>query len=284
MTFSIRLPQASGLSLLSLETPKVMGILNVTPDSFYAGSRTPDRLAIRSRIEEMIQQGVDIIDIGGYSTRPGASDVTPDEEFRRLASGIECVRSINPQIPISVDTFRAGVARRCVEDFNVEIINDIGGGELDPEMWQTVAELKRAYILMHSRGTPATMTSLNQYNNVTADVISNLWQKVAELRRLGVADVIIDPGFGFAKDVNQNFSLMQNLKAFQMLDAPLLVGISRKSMIWRTLNVTPEESANGTTVLNTFALMNGANILRVHDVRQAVECIKLTEKLLNGVV
>lgn len=284
MTFSIRLPQASGLSLLSLETPKVMGILNVTPDSFYAGSRTPDRLAIRSRIEEMIQQGVDIIDIGGYSTRPGASDVTPDEEFRRLASGIECVRSINPQIPISVDTFRAGVARRCVEDFNVEIINDIGGGELDPEMWQTVAELKRAYILMHSRGTPATMTSLNQYNNVTADVISNLWQKVAELRRLGVADVIIDPGFGFAKDVTQNFSLMQNLKAFQMLEAPLLVGISRKSMIWRTLNVTPEESANGTTVLNTFALMNGANILRVHDVRQAVECIKLTEKLLNGVV
>lgn len=284
MTFSIRLPQASGLSLLSLETPKVMGILNVTPDSFYAGSRTPDRLAIRSRIEEMIQQGVDIIDIGGYSTRPGASDVTPDEEFRRLASGIDCVRSINPQIPISVDTFRAGVARRCVEDFNVEIINDIGGGDLDPEMWHTVAELKRAYILMHSRGTPATMSSLNQYQNVTADVISNLWQKVAELRRMGVADVIIDPGFGFAKDVTQNFSLMQNLKAFQMLEAPLLVGISRKSMIWRTLNVTPEKSANGTTVLNTFALMNGANILRVHDVRQAVECIKLTEKLLNGVV
>ncbi len=284
MSFSIRLPQSTGHSLLSLETPKVMGILNVTPDSFYAGSRTPDRAAIRNRIEVMIQQGVDIIDIGGYSTRPGASDVTPDEEFRRLASGIECVRSINPQIPISVDTFRAGVARRCVEDFNVEIINDIGGGDLDPEMWHTVAELKRAYILMHSRGTPATMTSLNQYNNVTADVISNLWQKVAELRRLGVADVIIDPGFGFAKDVSQNFSLMQNLKAFQMLDAPLLVGISRKSMIWRTLNVTPEESANGTTVLNTFALMNGANILRVHDVRQAVECIKLTEKLLNGVV
>lgn len=261
--------------LFSLDSPKVMAILNVTPDSFYAGSRVGCREAAEERVRRFIEEGADMIDIGGYSSRPGADDVSPDEEFHRLSQGIEATRRIAPELPVSVDTFRSDVARKCVEEFGVEIINDIGGGDLAPKMFETVAELGCAYILMHMRGTPATMQQMTDYDDVTAEVLSDMSRKIARLRQLGVADVIADPGFGFAKTTPGNFKLMRDLKAFRLLGAPLLVGISRKTMIWKTLGITPDQAGNGTTVLNTMALMNGADILRVHDVRAAVEAVKL---------
>lgn len=268
--------------LFSLDSPKVMAILNITPDSFYAGSRVGCREAAEERVSRFIEEGADMIDIGGYSSRPGADDVSPEEEFHRLALGIEATRKMAPDVPVSVDTFRADVARRCVEEFEVEIINDIGGGDLDSKMFETVAELGCAYILMHMRGTPATMQQLTEYDDVTADVLSDMSRKIARLRQLGVADVIADPGFGFAKTTADNFKLMRDLKAFRLLDAPLLVGISRKTMIWKTLGITPDLAGNGTTVLNTMALLNGADILRVHDVSPAVEAIKLVAAYNNA--
>lgn len=268
--------------LFSFDSPKVMAILNITPDSFYAGSRVGCREAAEERVSRFIEEGADMIDIGGYSSRPGADDVSPEEEFHRLALGIEATRKMAPDVPVSVDTFRADVARRCVEEFEVEIINDIGGGDLDSKMFETVAELGCAYILMHMRGTPATMQQLTEYDNVTADVLSDMSRKIARLRQLGVADVIADPGFGFAKTTADNFKLMRDLKAFRLLDAPLLVGISRKTMIWKTLGITPDLAGNGTTVLNTMALLNGADILRVHDVSPAVEAIKLVAAYNNA--
>lgn len=268
--------------LFSFDSPKVMAILNITPDSFYAGSRVGCREAAEERVSRFIEEGADMIDIGGYSSRPGADDVSPEEEFHRLALGIEATRKMAPDVPVSVDTFRADVARRCVEEFEVEIINDIGGGDLDSKMFETVAELGCAYILMHMRGTPATMQQLTEYDDVTADVLSDMSRKIARLRQLGVADVIADPGFGFAKTTADNFKLMRDLKAFRLLDAPLLVGISRKTMIWKTLGITPDLAGNGTTVLNTMALLNGADILRVHDVSPAVEAIKLVAAYNNA--
>lgn len=268
--------------LFSFDSPKVMAILNITPDSFYAGSRVGCREAAEERVSRFIEEGADMIDIGGYSSRPGADDVSPEEEFHRLALGIEATRKMAPDVPVSVDTFRADVARRCVEEFGVEIINDIGGGDLDSKMFETVAELGCAYILMHMRGTPATMQQLTEYDDVTADVLSDMSRKIARLRQLGVADVIADPGFGFAKTTADNFKLMRDLKAFRLLDAPLLVGISRKTMIWKTLGITPDLAGNGTTVLNTMALLNGADILRVHDVSPAVEAIKLVAAYNNA--
>lgn len=268
--------------LFSFDSPKVMAILNITPDSFYAGSRVGGSEAAEERVRRFIEEGADMIDIGGYSSRPGAEDVSPEEEFHRLALGIEATRKIAPDVPVSVDTFRADVARRCVEEFGVEIINDIGGGDLDSKMFETVADLGCAYILMHMRGTPATMQQMTEYNDVTADVLSDMSRKIARLRQLGVADVIADPGFGFAKTTADNFKLMHDLKAFRLLDAPILVGISRKTMIWKTLGITPDLAGNGTTVLNTIALLNGADILRVHDVLPAVEAIKLVATYNNA--
>lgn len=267
--------------LHSFEPPKVMGIINATPDSFFSHSRTPDPLSIENRVKEMIDAGVDYFDVGGYSSRPGASDISADEEYDRLAPALEIIRNINSDIPISVDTFRASVGRKCIEQWGVEIINDIAGGTLDPEMWEMVAQYKVAYILMHMRGTPGTMQSMTSYGDIVADILSDLAFKLASLRQLGVANVIIDPGYGFAKTTDQNFSLLKGLKIFRKLNAPILAGLSRKSMIWKSLDITPEESLNGTTVLNTIALTNGADILRVHDVKEAKECIALTSKLLH---
>lgn len=264
-------------SLHHFHKPWVMGILNVTPDSFFAESRTIETDDIRRRIDDLISQGADIIDIGGYSSRPGAPEVSTDEEYSRLARGLEAIRKYHPDTLISVDTFRADVARRCVSDWEVDIINDISGGNLDAEMWPTVAELKVPYILMHMRGTPSSMQSLCDYNDVTADVIRDLAFKIDAMHQLGIADIIVDPGFGFAKDINQNYQLMAELDQFKQLNAPLLVGISRKSMIYRPLDITPQTAINGTTVLNTFALLHGANILRVHDVKEAVEAIKIID-------
>lgn len=264
-------------SLRHFHKPWVMGILNVTPDSFFAESRTIETDDIRRRVDDLISQGTDIIDIGGYSSRPGAPEVSADEEYSRLARGLEAIRKYHPDTLISVDTFRADVARRCVSDWEADIINDISGGNLDAEMWPTVAELQVPYILMHMRGTPSSMQSLCDYNDVTADVIRDLAFKIDAMHQLGIADIIVDPGFGFAKDINQNYQLMAELDQFKQLNAPLLVGISRKSMIYRPLDITPQTAINGTTVLNTFALLHGANILRVHDVKEAVEAVKIID-------
>ncbi len=267
--------------LLSFDVPKVMGILNVTPDSFYSGSRVSGSKAIAERVAGMREEGADILDIGGYSSRPGAEEVSPEEEYSRLASGLEVVRSVWQEAIVSVDTFRAEVARRCVEEWGVSIVNDIGGGTLDPAMWDTVADLRVAYVLMHMRGTPKTMGTLTDYNDVSADTLTDLAFRISELRSKGVSDVIIDPGFGFAKTVEQNYRLLADLREFRITGAPVLAGISRKTMIWKPLGITPAEAANGTTALNTVALLNGADILRVHDVRNAVETVKLMELLKN---
>ena len=265
-----------GGRLVEINRPQVMGILNVTPDSFYSGSRCGvDEAVIRRRVRQMIDEGADMIDIGGYSSRPGADDISPEEEYLRLKTGLRIIAEEAPGVITSVDTFRASGARRCVEECGAHIINDISGGDLDSAMYATVAELRVPYILMHMRGTPATMTQLTDYECVTADVIKDLQQKACSLRLLGVNDIIIDPGFGFSKTLEQNYELMRNLEAFVEMDFPLLVGISRKSMIYRLLGTTPEEALNGTTVLNTIASLGGAHILRVHDVRAAVETVKI---------
>lgn len=263
--------------------PWVMGILNVTPDSFYSGSRMGvDEMRIGERVEEILKEGGDIIDIGAYSTRPNADDISPEEEYSRLKIGLNVIKNIDANAIVSVDTFRADVARRCVEEFGVDIVNDVSGGTLDDEMFATVANLKVPYILMHMRGTPATMQQLTEYNDVTRDVIDDLNKKKCALNDLGIDDVIIDPGFGFSKTVEQNFEMLNRLEDFKQLDAPLLVGVSRKSMIFRTLGCTPVESLNGTTVINTISLLKGAHILRVHDVKEAVEVCKLVGSTIGA--
>ena len=262
--------------------PQVMGILNVTPDSFYSGSRmATDVSLISSRIGQMLEEGVDIIDIGAYSTRRNADDVTPEEEYRRLSVGLDAIRSIAGDILVSVDTFRAEIAERCVKNYGVQIINDVSGGTLDAAMFDTVARLEVPYILMHMRGTPATMQSLTEYTDVTDDVIADLTAKADALRNRGVKDIIIDPGFGFSKTVDQNYEMMARLDEFKKMGLPLLVGISRKSMIFRTLGTDAQHSLNGTTVLNTVSLMGGAHILRVHDVKECVETVKIMGKMLG---
>lgn len=257
------------------DRPLVMGILNATPDSFYAGCRTTDEGAISARVSEIVEQGGDIIDIGAYSTRPGAADVDAAEELARLRQAVTIVRRVAPQVITSVDTFRASVARAAVEELGIDIINDVSGGSLDGDMFATVAALKVPYILMHMRGTPATMQSLTQYQDVTAEVVAHLATRIAQLRDMGAGDIISDPGFGFSKTLEQNYEMLAGLEQFHTLGVPLLVGVSRKSMIYKLLGATPHEALNGTTVVNTLALAAGAHILRVHDVREAVEACKI---------
>lgn len=265
--------------LFPLDRPVVMGILNVTPDSFFAGSRKQTEAAIRGRIEEILAQGGDWIDIGGYSSRPDATPVTAEEETRRLALGLEILSRDYPAVPVSVDTFRADVARLCVEKYGVAMVNDISAGELDPEMFRTVADLRVPYILMHMRGTPQTMASLTDYANLMDEIMLYFAEKVRRLRLMGVCDLILDPGFGFSKTLEQNYELMAHLREFGIFDLPVLVGVSRKRMIYQLLGATPEESLNGTTALHTYALLNGASILRVHDVKEAVEAVRIVEKI-----
>lgn len=271
-----------GGQLLSLATPRVMGILNVTPDSFYDGSRCPEKAEITERIHTMVREGADIIDIGGYSSRPHAADISPDEEMRRLSVGLEIIRKHYPDAFVSVDTFRAEVARRCVEEYGVQIINDISGGELDHKMFETAADLHVPYILMHMRGTPDTMMSLTDYDNLIGDMLYYFSERIARLESLGVNDIIIDPGFGFSKTLDDNYLLMKHLDEFARIGLPLLVGVSRKSMIYKYFGTTPAESLNGTTALNVLALLGGANILRVHDVREAVEAVRIVCKTLQS--
>lgn len=269
--------------LISYERPAVMAIINATPDSFYAGSRAADKADIADRTRLAIEQGADIIDMGAYSTRPGALEISEDEELRRLERALEAVRSVSADIPVSVDTFRSGVARRCVKELGADIINDISGGTLDPAMFETVAELKVPYILMHLRGTPATMQSLCDYpQGVTAGVIAELAPRLERLSLLGVADVIVDPGFGFAKTLEQNYRMLRDLEAFAMLGRPVLVGVSRKSMATKLLDITPDEALNATTVINTLAIERGASVLRVHDVRAAREAVTICSQILKS--
>lgn len=260
-----------------------MGILNVTPDSFYSGSRSFDANAIGLRIDEMIAEGADIIDLGAYSSRPGANEVSPQEEMNRLEMGMELLRKKSVTAPISIDTFRADVAKFAIESLGADIINDISAGLLDDAMIDTIARLKVPYIAMHMRGTPSTMSSLTNYNDITADVIYELSERINRLTLAGVNDIIIDPGFGFAKTLEQNYELLRNLELLHELGYPLLVGISRKSMIYKALDTTPQDALNGTTVLNTMALQAGAAILRVHDVKAAHEAIKLTQLTNNQI-
>ncbi len=266
--------------LTDLSTPLVMGILNVTPDSFYAGSRCQSEQAVLERARQILNEGAAIIDIGAYSSRPKAENISQEEEMRRLDSALSAIRKNFPDAYLSVDTFRAPVARMCVENYGVEIINDISGGELDSNMFQTVADLGVAYILMHMRGTPQNMMQNTQYENLIADLLLYFAKKTEQLRLLGVCDIIIDPGFGFSKTLDDNYRLMSGLHHFTTFDMPILTGISRKSMIYRFLGSSPEESLNGTTVLNTLALLGGTDILRVHDVKEAVETVKLVTKTL----
>ncbi|MBP3227819.1 MAG: dihydropteroate synthase [Bacteroidaceae bacterium] len=265
--------------LFSLARPQVMGILNATPDSFYAASRVQTEEAIARRTAQIRAEGGTMVDVGGYSTRPGAAEVTPDEERARLAFALEVVRREWPEAVVSVDTFRADVARACVEDYGADIVNDIGGGMFDPAMFSTVAALRVPYILMHIHGTPQTMHQPPRYDDCAVDVYRTLAERMAELRALGVADVILDPGFGFSKTLDDNYRLFAGLTEFGRLDAPLLVGVSRKTMVWKLFGTSPDEALNGTTVLHTLALQAGAHILRVHDVRAAVEAVEIVEKV-----
>ena len=261
--------------LLSLDAPKVMGILNATPDSFFAGSRKQTERELIERVQQILSEGGSIIDVGAYSTRPGAAVVSAEEEWHRLEQALRIVHREAPEAILSVDTFRADIARRCVETFGVSIVNDISGGDADAQMFDTVADLRVPYVLMHCQGTPKTMQQAPTYKNVTAEVITDLSRKVRQLRQRGARDIIIDPGFGFGKTLEHNYTLLRQLEDFRIFDLPLLVGISRKSMITRPLDITADEALNGTTALNAFALMKGANILRVHDVKAATEVVKL---------
>lgn len=265
--------------LVSYDRPVVMGIVNVTPDSFFEGSRYLDDAAIAASVAKMIADGADMIDIGGYSSRPGAADVTPEQEAERLSRGVKIARAIAPDTPISVDTFRASIARQAITEWGADIINDISGGNLDPDMYDTVADLNAPYILMHMRGKPADMQEYAKYDDVTADVLSELGDRLQQLALRGVSDIIIDPGFGFSKTTDHNYRLMAQLATFRLLHRPILVGISRKSMLTKPLGITPDTALNATTAANVIALDRGADILRVHDVkeaRQAVEIYSLT--------
>lgn len=257
--------------LLELREPQIMGILNVTPDSFYSDSRTPDEAHITDRVRQMMDEGADMIDVGGYSSRPGADDVTPEEEMDRLRRGLRIVRKLYLEVPVSVDTFRADVARMCIEEEGADIINDISGGMMDRQMFRTVARLGVPYILMHMQGTPDTMQVAPHYDNLRREVMLYFAERIDRLCQMGAKDIIVDPGFGFGKTLEHNYELMNHLEDFAVFNLPLLVGISRKSMIYKLTGGTPQTSLNGTTVLNTISLVKGAHILRVHDVKAAAE-------------
>ena len=267
--------------LIDLHTPRVMGILNITPDSFYDGGKFVGEEAVLKQVKKMLDEGASFIDVGGYSSRPGATDITEEEEAARIVPVIRLIMKHFPDCIISIDTFRATTAVKAVEA-GASMINDISGGEQDPSMFKTVVSLDVPYILMHMRGTPRSMTTLTEYGNLLKDIMDYFLAKLHQLHQLGAKDIIIDPGFGFAKTADQSFEILHHLDYFSMLGQPLLAGISRKSLIWKTLGSTPEGALNGTTALHSVALIKGASILRVHDVREAVQCIHLIEKMVHS--
>jgi dihydropteroate synthase len=268
--------------LIDFVSPKVMGILNITPDSFYEGSRKQTEKEIAERVVQIIEEGADIIDVGGYSSRPSAAYVDETEEMKRLKYGLEILFREAPEAIVSVDTFRAEIARRCVEDFGVAIINDISAGALDDRMFETVARLQVPYIAMHMKGSPQTMTEHTDYADLMQEILLYFAEKVNLLHQSGVHDVWIDPGFGFSKTTAQNYMVLDRLEEFHTFGLPLLVGFSRKTMIREVLATSPAESLNGTTVLNMFSLTKGAHILRVHDVKEAVQTVRLYKQIKNA--
>ena len=267
--------------LLDLSIPRVMGVINITPDSFYEGSRATEEKEILKAATEIIEDGADIIDIGGYSSRPGAAEVPPEEEKKRVLTAICLINREFPEIIISVDTFRSEIAREAVSECGAHMINDISGGEADSNMFGVIQQLNVPYVMMHMQGMPESMQDNPVYADVVADILVWFSSKISRLQSAGVKDIIIDPGFGFGKTVSHNFEILHRLADFSISGLPLLVGMSRKSMIWKTLGVSPEEALNGTTVLNTIALMKGADILRVHDVKEAVQVVRLMEMIKN---
>ena len=269
-----------GGKLMDLSEPQVMGILNVTPDSFYSESRKNTEEEIAGRVNAILAEGGSMIDVGAYSSRPGADNISEEEEMKRLRGALQILRRIAPDAVVSVDTFRSDVARMCVGEYGVQMINDISGGELDPRMFETVAALGVPYILMHMKGNPQTMQQEPRYDDLLTEILQYFGSKVQQLHELGVKDIILDPGFGFAKTLNHNYELMSRLQDFCVLDLPMLVGVSRKSMIYNMLGSNPEGALNGTSVLNTIALLKGANILRVHDVKAAAEVVQIVKKIL----
>jgi len=264
-------------SLIDLTTPKVMGILNLTPDSFYDGGKYKNEKQVLDQVEKMLQEGATFIDLGAYSSRPGADHISLEQEKQRVLPIVSLVLSKFPEAILSIDTFRSTIAKQCIEA-GAAIINDISAGLLDDHMIPTAGKLKVPYIMMHMKGTPQTMKSLNEYEDLIKDIQFYFSQKVLEARKNGINDIIIDPGFGFAKDIVQNFTLLKNLELFQMQEIPILAGMSRKSMIYKSLDIHASEALNGTTSLNTIALLKGASILRVHDVKEAMECITLVNQ------
>ncbi len=268
-----------GGKLLDLEQPKVMGILNVTPDSFYKGSRFNTDTEIIGAAVRMTEEGADIIDVGGYSSRPGAADVPADEEKSRVLKAINMIRRELPDSVLSVDTFRADLAEKAIMDSGADMINDISGGDADERMFSLVEKLNVPYIIMHMQGNPRNMQIKPVYDDIVADILKWFGDRIYRLRSKGVKDIIIDPGFGFGKTVDHNYELLRRLNEFSIAGLPLLIGVSRKSMIWKTLDITANEALNGTTVLNAIALSNGADILRVHDVKEAVQAVKLFCKI-----
>jgi dihydropteroate synthase len=268
-----------GNSQLLFQKPLVMGILNFTPDSFYAQSRFETERQICERIEQMLSEKVDIIDVGAYSSRPNANDVSICEEISRLNYGLKILKKIAPEIPFSVDTFRSQVVESIFDKFGNFIVNDISAGELDSKMFDIVAKLKLPYIAMHMKGNPQTMQNNPIYSNLVEEISEYFSHKIEHLRQVGITEIIIDPGFGFAKTLEHNYDLLANLKIFQKFELPVLVGFSRKSMLYNLFNSTPEKSLNATTVVNTIAILKGANILRVHDVQVAVEIVEIIDKL-----
>jgi dihydropteroate synthase len=271
----------AGGRLLDLETPRIMGILNITDDSFYKGSRYFTDKEIIEAATRLIDEGADILDIGGYSSRPGAADIPEETEAQRIFRALDLILREVPGSIISVDTFRSGLAREAVLGHGAHIINDISGGEADTEMFSTVAKLNVPYILMHSRGNPRTMHTLTDYDDIVADILKWFGDKIVTLHSMGVKDIIIDPGFGFAKNAEQNFEMLRRLQEFSIAGLPILAGLSRKTTVWKTLGITADEALNGTTVLNTIALMHGADILRVHDVKAARETVTLFGKTMK---
>ncbi len=264
---------------IDLSVPRVMTIVNVTPDSFYDGCRSFTEEEIERHVVRAIEEGADMLDVGGYSSRPNADDVAVDEEIARVGRAMKVIRRVCPEMVVSIDTFRAEVVRHIVDEWGACIVNDISAGELDPEMITTVARLGLPYVAMHMRGTPTTMQSMTDYSDIVEEVRSYFVQKISELRAAGIEDIVIDPGFGFAKTLEQNYQLMNGLHRLNDLGAPMLVGISRKSMIYKLLGSTPAEALNGTTALHLEALRQGAKILRVHDTREAVEVVKIYNQL-----
>ena len=268
-------------SLIDLAEPHIMGILNITPDSFYSDSRKQTEESIRLQVRKIVDEGGQMIDLGAYSSRPGANDVPVQEEMERLRRGMKVLRKEAPDMPVSIDTFRADVAKMCVEELGAGIINDISGGELDNNMFPIIAKLGVPYVLMHMKGTPQNMQQEAHYEDLMKEIMLYFAEKVQRLRDLGQKDIILDPGYGFAKTINHNYELLQHQEMLKIFELPILVGLSRKSMVYKLLGTTPHQALNGTSVLHTLSLLKGANILRVHDVKACAEVIKIVQKTLH---